>query len=243
MKIPVLLLLAVAVLGVPGARAQIIHAVTETSGRAAIVGGKVRGPMTDAVELTLKAAGLTDYRTSVYPWARTYQIALREPNTLIYPIARIPAREGQFKWVGEIERVHFYFVKLATRKDIVVNRLDDAKAYSIGVVRDDVRHHYLKDHGFTNLLVTGKWNDNFSHLMNRQIDMLAVAEFDLDAACAEHAVNCAIFERAFALPDMAAILYMAYSRSTPDAIVERTRAAFDKLKAEGVIDKVLKAKP
>lgn len=50
------------------------------------------------VEAILKAAGLS-CQTEVLPWARTFDIARSQPNTLIYSLARLPAREGLFVWL------------------------------------------------------------------------------------------------------------------------------------------------
>ncbi|MES2297287.1 MAG: transporter substrate-binding domain-containing protein [Pseudomonadota bacterium] len=242
MNVPVLLFAAVA-LWAQGASAQTIHAVTETGSQTMVVDGKVVGPWTEGVKLILKNAGLPDYRISVYPWARAYQLALHEPNTLIYPIARTAARERQFKWVGEMQTVHYHFVKLADRKDIVIKRLDDARAYSIGVVRDDVRHQYLQAHGFANLYVGAKWNDNVTHLLNRQIDVLILGELDLVPLCAAQALDCAMFEQLPAVEELTTNLYLAFARSTPETVVNRARMAYDRLKADGTIERVVNAKP
>ena len=52
------------------------------------------------MEKTLQAAQLRDYQIRLYPWARAYDMALKEPNVLIFLIARTSARETQFKWAG-----------------------------------------------------------------------------------------------------------------------------------------------
>jgi polar amino acid transport system substrate-binding protein len=36
---------------------------------------------------------------------------------------------------------------------------------------------------------------------------------------------------------------MAYSRSTPDEVVNRTKAAFDKLKADGTVARLMRPAP
>ena len=44
------------------------------------------------------------------------------------------------------------------------------------------------------------------------------------------------------LDGLATGLYMAYSRATDDEVVTRSRAAFDKLKGEGVVAKLMNAR-
>ena len=140
----VLFLLFATTISTPNAIAQAIHAVTETSAESYAKDGKVAGPATKIVELSLQKAGLTRYRIDLYPWARSYDIALHEPNVLIYQIIRSKAREPLFKWVGEIQKQQFHLYKLKENTAITVTSLADAKNYVIGVSRDDVRQQYLQ---------------------------------------------------------------------------------------------------
>lgn len=50
------------------------------------------------VESIFSAAGLP-CKTEVLPWARAFDIARSQPNTLIYSLARLPAREALFVWL------------------------------------------------------------------------------------------------------------------------------------------------
>ena len=53
------------------------------------------------VDAILRGAGLP-CRTEVLPWARAFELARTEPNTLIYSIARLPAREHLFIWLAPL---------------------------------------------------------------------------------------------------------------------------------------------
>ncbi len=222
--------------------AQSIKGVTEDTSYSYLQNGKVAGPASEVAEATLKRAGLNDYRLALYPWARAYDIAQQEPNVLIYLIARTPAREPLFKWVGEIMRSEYHFYKLRERKDIAVSDLQAAKNYSVGVLRDDVRHQYLLGQGFTKLVVSAKNADNFRKLLNQQVQLVPMPERDAVLLCEEAKVDFARLEQVYTLDGLTTGLYMAYSRSTSDDIVARTRAAFDSLKAEGVVAKLMKVK-
>ncbi len=106
-------------------------------------GGRLTGMSTEVVQAVLKEVGVPASIQSM-PWARAYDMAQQEKNVLIYLIARTPEREPLFKWVGEIMRIDYHFYKLRERKDIVVPDLQSAKNYSVGVLREDVRHQYLR---------------------------------------------------------------------------------------------------
>lgn len=223
-------------------RAETIQAVTEDSLHAFLDGDKVSGPATAVVENTLQAAGL-DYHLALYPWARAYDMALQQPNVLIYLILRTPERESLFKWVGEVKRYEPYLYKLKQRQDIQINSLEDAKRYPIGVVRDDVRHAYFKAQGFSKLFVASQNRDTMKQLLNGQIDLLPLIEGDAMRLSKEAGGDFASLEQVMPLADLTTGLYLAYSNSTDDAIVERTRNAFEQLRSTGEVARLMENNP
>lgn len=231
-------LAVLALLAQSPARAQVIQGVTELTPYSYMQGGRVAGPATEIVEATLRRAGVDDYRIGMYPWARAYDLALKEPNVLIYLIARTPAREAQFKWVGEFMRIEYFFYKLRSRTDVTLNHPDDARAYVIGVTRDDVRHQHLQAKGYTKLVVSGQISDNFSKLLSGQVQLLVLPENDALMLCQESHFDCDKLQKLVPLEGLATPLYMAFSTATPDATVERARRAFEAVKAEGGLRKM-----
>ena len=231
-----------ALLAAAPVRAQTVHVVSESTPYTYIQDGRPAGRAMELVDLSLRQAGLADYHVNIYPWARSYDLALKEPNVLIFLIARTPAREPLFKWAGEFIRIQYHFYKLRDRPDIVVRSLDDARAYTVGVVRDDVRHQYLQARRFTRLVVSGQNLDNFRKLVNRQVHLVPLPEGDVAQMCEQAAFDCRQLERLYTLDEITSSLQMAYSLGTPDAVVDRTRAAFQKLAAEGVVKRIMDRK-
>ena len=232
---------AVMAFAATAAAAQAIRGVTEDSTYSYLSGGRVAGPVSEVVDATMQRAGFTEYRAGIYPWARAYDMALQEPNVLIFLIARTPAREAQFKWVSEFMRLDYHLYKLRTDQDVVVKSLADARAYSVGVVRDDMRQQYLRAQGFTRLVVSSQNSESFRKLLNRQVQLVPLSERDAAYFCEEAHVDFGLLERAYTLDGLSVGLYMAYSRSTADEVVLRTRNAYDKLKAEGTVARLMKA--
>jgi polar amino acid transport system substrate-binding protein len=233
-------LMLMAMLSVTECDAQTIQAVTEISPATYLKVGKVAGPYTEIVELTLKNAGLTDYYVNLYPWARSYDMALNTPNILIFGISRTPARERLFKWVGELRKLEFQLYKLKQRKDIVIGTLAKAKTYVIGVIREDIRQQYFQQQGFTKLVISAHMLENFNQLVNRQVDLIALNTFDdANTLCQATGFDCSNLEKVLFLKDLSSSVYVAYSKSTPDAIVERTRTAFEKVKSDGDLKRIL----
>ena len=229
-----------AALACANAQADGIKVVTEDSSYTYLRDGKVTGPATEIVEATMKRAGLTDYKVALYPWARAYDLALQEPNVLIFLIARTQGREAQFKWAGEFMRIEYHLYKLRDRDDVVVHNLQDAKAYAVGVMRDDVRQQYLQSQGFTRLVVSAQNGDNFRKLLHRQVQLVPMPERDARQLCEESHIDCAaMLEKVYTLDGLSTGLFMAYGRATPDDVVARTRAAFEKVKADGTLARLM----
>ncbi len=238
---PMLMLLLVLV-ALPG-YADPIQVVTETSADVYLKDGKVAGPATEVVEATLRRAGLHDYRITLYPWARAYRLALSTPNVLIYLIARTEMREPKFKWVGELGKIRVHLYKLADRADIAVHSLAEARNYRIGVMRDDVREQYLRQQGFTRLVLAAESLDNFEQLLNGRVDLLPLNDTDPASLCASAQFDCSRLQRVLTLDKMSIGSYMAYSTTTPDEIVERTRQAFEAIRAEGLLEQTMPGRP
>lgn len=225
-------------LAAAAAPAQSVLGVTEVTPYSYLRNGQVAGPATEVVEATLREAGLA-HRIAVYPWARAYELALTEPDVLIFLLARTPAREALFKWTGEFMKMEYHLYKLKSRQDVVVRSLDDARRYAIGVVRDDVRHQYLKAKGFHRLVVSGEAMDNFRRLVNGQVQLSPVPTLDMAVLCREARFDCSQLEPVYTLDELSVDLYMAYSTATPETTVARTKAAFERLRANGTVKRLM----
>ncbi len=108
---------------------------------------QIVGTSTAVVRKTLNCSGYKN-TISIYPWNRAYQQASKNKNTLIYSIARLKEREHQFKWIGIIGYTESYLYKLKHRIDIKIEKLDDAKQYHLGLLKDDFVTQVLNNNGF-----------------------------------------------------------------------------------------------
>lgn len=216
-----------------------LQVVTEDSSYSALDGDKVVGVASEVVEMTLANAGITDYHMALYPWARAYDIARLEANVLIYPMIRSSAREGLFKWVGELEHVMPSFYKLRKRRDVRVTDLQDASHYTVGVVRDDSRQQYLEGKGFSRMVVSANNLDNLRKLISGQVELIPMPEREAREQCADLHIDFEDLESVFTLDELSKGLYVALSASTPDETVQRITAAFARLKQDGTVDRVI----
>ncbi len=201
--------------------------------------GKVVGISAEIVKATLARVGI-DAKIGVYPWARAYHMALNRKNVLIFTIYRSKERESLFKWIGPINPpTNYYLFKLATRTDLTIHSLDDAKKHSIGVVRNDHAHQFLLSRGFNekeHLDVVPKEEFNILKLVNGRIDLLPSAELSLAGRMKKLDLPFGKVEKSLLLLGGKAKSYMAFSRQTSDELVDRVRTAFEALKADGVME-------
>jgi len=221
------------------AQADTLQVVTEHSSYSALKNGKVVGVASEIIEQTLAKAGLTDYRMTLYPWARAYDMARLEANVLIYPIIRSSEREPLFRWVGELDHVTPMFFKLRERRDVVVKDLQDAKGYTIGVVRDDSRQEYLESKGFSKMVVSANNLDNLRKLLSGQVALVPLPEREAREQCDDLHVAFEDLESVYTLDELSKGLFVALSLKTPEDTVKRVTAAFAQLKEDGTLAKVM----
>lgn len=209
-----------------------------------LVGGRIEGISTEIVRAVLKRADIVG-DIQVYPWARAIQMAESQANVLIYSIGRLRDREKRFKWIGPMYLFTESLYKLSSRRDITLEVLEDAKRYKVGVVHGYAVHELLKGKGFEdglNLEPIASQEQNIRKLFANRIDLLVGSKVDVTWRINRDPTLGSLndFEEALVLKDSFTELYMAFGLKTDDEIVHRVRGAFEQIRAEGVIEKILK---
>jgi polar amino acid transport system substrate-binding protein len=174
----------------------------------------------------------------VYPWARAYKMALEDVNVVLFSMTYTKDRHDKFKWIGP----------LAKKRDILVAKkgsgtavksLEDAKRVKrIGTLRDDTRELFLKSLGFDNLESVSDEQKNAKKLILGRIDLWAYKKPGLRTVCELAEVDYNQVEEVFHLREIE--LMTAFSKKTPDEIVQKWRDAFNEMLADGTIMKIRK---
>ncbi|MGM9513675.1 substrate-binding periplasmic protein [Roseateles sp. DB2] len=230
------------VLATPQSAVQVV-AVTEPTSYAYMEQGQLRGNSVAFVEQSLRRAGLQPYQLMLVPWARAYDMALKEPDVLIYLLARTPEREPLFEWVGELLRLRYNLYGLKAREDLHLHSMSDARGLRVAVVRDDVRHQRLKALGFTRLVVSSDIMETLRQLRRGQVDLVPMGARDLAENCRLMAMDCTQFRLLLPLPELDVSAYMAFSRGTSAAKIEALRKAYESLRREGQLQRLMGASP
>lgn len=197
--------------------------------------GKLTGLSTEVVQAVLDDAGMPASIESM-PWARAYDIALHGENVLIYSITRSPERERLFNWVGVIVSTRTCLYSSAAHP-IHLDNLDQARAYQIGTVKEDVGEEYLQAHQFTvgqNLQSSNKYEFNYDKLRLGRLN-LWISDARNAAWLARQAGDDPdkVLVESLPLDDLGEDLSLAFSLDTPPALVERLRHSLDDIHRNG----------
>lgn len=202
--------------------------------------GTVRGLSTKIVRSLLGTLEI-DARIISYPWARSFKKASEEKNILIYPLVRTQEREEAFEWIGVVARGKTYLYSLQRRRDIDLQTLDDAKKFSVGVLRDAVRFRYLEKKAFTKLVEDSSPRASAQKLILGWIDLWAV-----DETTAYHSLSMMgydprrLVQRQFPL-DIELDGYLAFSKNSDKELVESFKKAFIRLQVSDKYKQMIKA--
>jgi len=191
-------------------------------------GDKVIGPATELVQAVLNEAKI-DHDISIVPWARAYEQAISQENTLIYSLARTPERENKFKWVGSILKLEYHMVGLNTLKLANSSNLEALKKLKIGAIRSSVTHKYLVSKGFKDIYLLSSPEQSINLLKSGRIDLFPINYSSFQLYCLKTRIDCQKLSSKFKLEGISTSLFMAFSMKTPDNIVNKVRQAYEKI--------------
>lgn len=190
----------------------------------------VTGSSTEVVRELLKRLDQPD-DIQLLPWARSYKLLQTRPNVVLFSTTRTPERENQFHWVGPLATVHYGFY---ARKDrgLQLDSLEDAKAVgAIATYKDDVKEQLLTGMGFTNLDSSKSPASNLKKLWTGRVDLWLFDNMGIADMARQQQIDPDELE--LVLPFRSYQSYVAISKSTPQAVVDRWQAAFGSMVEDG----------
>jgi len=224
-----LLLAAAAALPMHAARAELLLVTEESPPNNMTVNGVLTGLATDKVAEMMRRAGVA-YRMEVLPWARAYLAALNKGDTCIFSTTRTPEREPLFKWIGPLAANHWVLYGLSER-EWKLKTLDEARPFSIGTYRADVRDEYLRQRGFR---VDAAVDDDINprKLLLRRIELWATNPAKAEPLLRQHGWQERIRP---VLRFNSTQLYLACNAGVDDATVARLVGALAAMEADGTV--------
>lgn len=193
--------------------------------------GVVQGIGADLLILMMERIGQPVKRSTIQlmPWNRAYKIVREQSGTMLFSMARTAAREKLFAWVGPIYNLQIGLIA-PRHKKIVINRLEDAKKYKIGTIREGAPEQIVIQGGIDpkNLLRSDDPVLSIKKLAAGQIDMFA---FNVPAAnfiMLQQGMNTTDFEVICPLKNTA--LYYAFHKETDSDLIQRMNQTLLQLK-------------
>ncbi|WP_448212647.1 substrate-binding periplasmic protein [Colwellia sp. MEBiC06753] len=197
-----------------------------------------------ATEIVSTAISNTPYSFDIklYPWTRSYNMALKKPNTCIYSIAKTTEREQLFTWVNTIAERNASFIGLA-ENNYQINSIEDAKKYNVAVIRDDVTHQYLIEQGFVegiNLYVVNNTHSLLKLIAQRKgVDLILIDAFTVKYRARFNQLDPAMFKNFYQINKQPLDYYLACNKATSPTIINDLRRAIDEMKANGQLSKII----
>ena len=203
--------------------------------------GQIKGFSTELIEHTLKHANIP-YTLAVNSWTRSYKLALQNKNTCIYSIARLPFREPLFHWVGSLTNTNMVIFGAKGQQPYKLDSLNDAKNYTVAVIKDDVTHQALLNAGFVNgenLYVVENTSSLLKLLTTRDnIDLIVADDITIHYRAKLANISMDKVSRLFEMPDLPLNFYLACHKETSPKLLEKLDFSLLQIKKNGTYDKV-----
>ncbi|MFZ6848844.1 substrate-binding periplasmic protein [Undibacterium sp. RuRC25W] len=201
------------------------------------VNGVATGYSTDVLEAVLKKANIKA-TISVLPWARAYQMALTQPNTLLFSTTRTPEREDLFEWIGPISSRQIYLYKLKNRRDIEVKSIADSTKYKVGLVREMAStKDFLKESAIPEEAVdfAPTAESNIKKFLLGRTDLIVSQDWSMAFQMKSlHRYPSEL--QPVLLLDGKSSYYFAMNKQSDPALIQKIRASFEKVQQSGLLE-------
>lgn len=192
----------------------------------------IKGIAADLVREMFRRADVPYSMTLRFPWDRIYKLALQNPGYGVFVTARLPEREGAFKWVGPLGPDDWIMLARAD-SPIQLGSLEQARPYRIGAYKGDAIADTLSRENMHPVIAL-RDQENARKLVDGDIDLWATG----DPAGRYLARQEGVSGLKTVLRFNSAELFLALNNQTPDEVVARLQKALDEMRAEGVVEQV-----
>ncbi|MEJ2795777.1 transporter substrate-binding domain-containing protein [Iodobacter sp. LRB] len=192
--------------------------------------GEIGGLATVRLNHFLQAIKFPKENIKIQPWARSYKDVLTKKNVMIYPIVKMPERIEKLEFVYKLYEVTAFFYRLSSRKDIVIRNINEAKKYSVCVVRADYREDFLKRSGFTQLDESNDSIMNFKKFLAGRCDIAVLTKMGLHVKLQKFKLDSSLVTIAYPLSEIDSSLYIAINKGTDQKTIDALKNTAKKLK-------------
>ncbi|WP_339725499.1 transporter substrate-binding domain-containing protein [uncultured Paraglaciecola sp.] len=188
---------------------------------------EVSGTATEIVKSLLSESGLTP-TINMYPWARAYEKAISEPNTLIYSIAKSDKRNKLFHWLLPVAHYKLGLVALSARQDLHHTPLKELENFSLAVQRNDISHQWAIENGLEEgkqLIICSDIGCSWKLLVNKKVDFIVESPELIAGMLAQYKLPTNAAKYVTAIPELAITGYLAANINIENSILEKLQSA------------------
>lgn len=192
-------------------------------------GEQVVGSNVKQLKSIFSQADLPFPGVELYPWARSYKLAMEHKDTFIFPIVRTPEREHSFTWIAPMATATYSLFGLKDRKDIQLKDVLGAAEYKIAVTKDDITHKYFKRLDFkegAHFLISSDWLLIEKLFFNGKLDLMVSTQAHFELQASRNNADFSQYEEKLRLSELSIHYYLATHKETDVQIVERIRKVF-----------------
>nr|WP_238937663.1 transporter substrate-binding domain-containing protein [Pseudoalteromonas sp. S16_S37] len=107
---------------------------------------EVSGSAVFTVKSALRMAGF-EASIDIIPWARAYEMALTQPNTILFSMAKTQKREPLFHWLFKLTTLKYDFYTRGNTS-LELNSMEQALLYTTVAIRGSYEESKLRSLGF-----------------------------------------------------------------------------------------------
>jgi polar amino acid transport system substrate-binding protein len=192
----------------------------------------------EALMIRTKLSGSVEFM----PFARSYNLTLKNKNTFMISLMNSPDRKNNFQWIGQIYKSKAFLVGLNSRSDININNLEEAKSFVVGTIRGYHSEKYLKIKGFTtpkNLHLSVNYKHMWSMLFGQRIDFILTNFVAIDTEMKSIGLDKKDIKTSVELHDFPGDLFIATGLNTSGKTVSALSLALKQIKADGTYKKIM----
>jgi len=198
--------------------------------------GRPAGTAVEIVREILRRLKQPD-NIEVVPWARGYNLALKQRDVALFSATRLPQREKLFRWVGPIYTQTWGFYAKKGRV-LHVESLEDAKNVGrIGTYRNDAKEQFLLKHGFSNTISANGNIINVRRLIQGDIDLWVSSDLNFRHIAQQAGENPS--QIMLVHPFRKVENYIVFSIQTDTRIVEQWQQTLKEIKQDGTYSRIL----
>lgn len=192
--------------------------------------GELHGLAVEVVRQLIERTGDAAH-IELLPWTRAYHLAQQQADTAIFSTVRTPEREAKFQWVGPLLIGTTSFYSLKSRNLRFDSLQQAAESGPLAVPKQWYTYETLTAQGFKNLYGVTSSKSMVTMLKHGRVQLIATEDLTLDAELARGGLRADQVQAH--LPFMRSAYYIAFSRQTDAAVVQRWRRALDAMHQDG----------